>query len=158
MTKLLLIFSLLPAVFSHAQSKGNFPYAGGLINLEKDINTIFVEASDSGRIYFVEITYIKKGKKLVPIVHGATEDATKDLIILFFEKNIDKWDKRYVKKTSVLIPLFIEGIDFLKLSVLNSTNLSIQASRISASFEMKKCLITKPYLITKSEFSFDLDK
>ena len=158
MAKLFLIFFIFWGSLSHAQSKGKFPYTGGINNLEKDINTIFVEASDSGRIYFVEIIYIKKEKKVVPIVHGATEEnVTKSLITIFFQQNIDKWNKKYVKKASVIIPLFIEAYDVDKRSYSGFTNLSLQANSISKTFNTQRCILTKPFLILKSEIHIDIE-
>lgn len=159
MKKTFFLILLFIAKSSAAQPKEGFPYLGGLSSLEKDINKIFVEANDSGRIFFVEISYSRIDKKIISLVHGAAENnPTKVLLKNFFQQCIFKWKKKYLKKTSVVIPLFIEGIDPLKLSVLNTINLSLQTSKISESFDYKNCILTKPLLIKKSEFSFDLEQ
>ena len=64
---------------------------------------------------------------------------TKFLLQLFFENNIYKWDKIVLKKTSVIIPLFIESFDIEKERNSNVINLGSQVNNILKTFYFRKC-------------------
>lgn len=158
MIKLFLLPFLLVATLSHSQTTPVFPYKGGMSQLEKDISTFFAEADDTGRIFFAEIFYSQQGRKIVTHIHGEVSDnATQKLLTSFFDRISVNWKKRAIKKMSVIIPLFVEGFSVDKEAPSDVVNLPLQAAGVSAGFTLRKCLLTKPFLISKTAIHIEME-
>jgi len=128
--------------------------------LEKDISSaLLIEAQDSGRIYFVEIYLQKKNKKIIAIIHGKQENNnTTNLIADFFQSKENYWDKRVLKQTNVIIPLFIPPINIDESDGFANTDITLFAKRISESFSSKKCFLSRPIYILKQGLHIDKER
>jgi len=144
----------------YGQETPKFPYKGGMEQLEKEISSaLLVEAQDSGRIYFVEIYYQKESKKIISVIHGKQEDnVTNSLIADFFQSRENNWDKRLIKKMSIIIPLFIPPINIDQNNGFGNTDIALFANRISSSFVSKKCFLSKPIYIFKQGLHIDKER
>lgn len=155
---LLLSVFVIP-LMAAGQKEATLPYKGGAIQFEKEVLTsLIIETKDSGRVYFIEVSYSKEKKEVEFAFHGAIEnDITTMLVRSFFRDNAKKWDKAYLKKTNVLIPLFISPEDIAHPNVLMSTNLNSYAEAISKSFISKRCYLFKPVFKFRQETQIDIE-
>jgi hypothetical protein len=136
-----------------------FPYAGGEEQFLKDVKTsLMVEATDSGRVYFVEINYLKNEKKIGYVIHGViSNDATTMLIRAFFKDSQNKWNKRKVQKTPIVIPLFISPTNIENPQLITMTNIIPYAKLISKTLGSKICFLHTPIYIFREETQIDIE-
>lgn len=144
----------------YAQETPKFPYKGEAEQLEKEISSgLLVEALDSGRIYFVEIYYQKESRKIVSVIHGKLEDdITTSLIADFFQSREKNWEKRQIKKMSIIIPLFIPPLNIDQKNGFANTDIALFAKRISDSFISKRCFLSRPIYIFKQDLHIDKER
>lgn len=142
-----------------AQQPQDLPYAGGSARFEEDVrSSLIIEAGDSGRVYFVEISYSGKNDKAEFTLHGeADNDITTMLIRSFFRANEKKWDTAFLKKASVIIPLFISPSDIEDPTKVLFPDLNKYAEVISKSFTGKCCFLYKPVFKFRQESQIDIE-
>ncbi len=151
--KLILPTFICFSFFSHGQNPLDLPYKGGSKQFDKDVaKSLIVEAGDSARIYFVEITYSSSKKDIETILHGVLKrDITTQMIESFFRDLKNNWNKQFLKTSNIIIPLFISPINIDKSADSNAGKINIDtfAKVIAQSFKSKKCYLYKPV------YSFD---
>jgi hypothetical protein len=121
MIKLILITALIVLPFlAFGQSNKSFPYKDGEQQLLKDffefyaynkksaINDCEYQKEDSAGIYIIEIFYSDTAAATKFAVYGSTgKDDLTNLIRNFFYSSIHKWNKKFLKKMRVIIPVII---------------------------------------------------
>ena len=156
---LLLIIFICFYFESYGQKELSLPYKGGSSQFEKDILThLIVETLDSGRIYFVEVSLLTAKNEIKCFIHGTQEkDVTTRLIEDFFQRIKNKWDKKFLETSNIVIPLFIAPYNIDNPSNLGKVNMNQLAKIIGDSFKSKKCFLYKPVYSFNQNIHIDME-
>jgi len=161
--KLLLsgLFIIFFSTYCNSQNETDLPYKGGARQFDKDVaKSLIVEAGDSARIFFAEISYSSSKKEIETILHGVQKrDITTIMVETFFRDRKNNWDKKFLKTSNIVIPLFISpiNIDNSTDSDAGKINIEVFAKIIAGSFRSKSCYLYKPVYFFNQNINIDAE-
>lgn len=149
----------MSTLLAKSQRKIELPYRGGADKFDNEVKTsLIVEAGDSGRVYFAEITYSKKKKMAAFEIHGMLKnDITDKLVSQFFCERIKNWKTKYLKRRNVIIPIFISPLNVENQMEVMPTDVQIFAKSIALSFVPKNCFLYKPVFLFQQMLHIDME-
>lgn len=153
------VLFLCTSLFLFAQQNNLLPYEGGEAQFSKDVSTLLIESGNPGRVYLIEISVNKKTQAISTFIHGAEDrDVTFTRVSRFFKSIENKWDKRFLQNTNVVIPLFISPSDPDQPEKITGTNNKTFAALIAETFKSKQCYLYKPVYVFKEGMHIDAER